>query len=157
MPESKQQNDTRDEKSGTFSVERVCKSNNLIKNLREVIESHPDEIAKNFGMAIVYLICDKYDKMLSCLELVAQQYPDVPLIQRRIAEIHIYRSNFQEAIPYLEKVLELEEEDMTAKIWLSLIYFVTGDIKKGKASLKSLKGFIFVLRAENTKWSENGD
>jgi hypothetical protein len=55
----------------------------------------------------------------------------------------------------LEKDLELEQEDMIAKIWLNLSYFVTGEVKKVKANLKSLKGFIFGVEDENTNRSEN--
>jgi len=148
MPDSK----TSCKKINAFSLEETCKSSNLIKNLREVIESHPDEIAKNFGLAIMHLIYDNYDKMLNCLEFVAEQYPNIPLIQRRIAEIYIHRNNFQAAIPYLEKVLELEEEDMTAKIWLSLSYYAIGNEKKAKSNLKCLKGYIFMMYAANSNW-----
>ena len=154
MTAKKQQLEDSQEKVNAFSIEKACKSSNLIKNLREVVESHPDETAKNFGMAIIHLIYDNYDKMLACFEFIAKRNPNIPLIQRRIAEIHIHRSNFKAAIPYLEKVLELEEEDMTAKIWLSLSYFVTGDLKKAKSSLKCLKGYIFMMHAANSNWFE---
>ena len=148
------ESETNSQKTKDFSIEKVCKSHNLINNLRSVIESHPDEIAKNFGMAVIHLIYDNYDKMLACLEFVAQQYPDISLIQKRIAEIHIHRNNFQEAIPYLEKVLELEGGDMTAKIWLTLSYYATGNEKKAKSSLKCLKGYIFMMHAANSNWLE---
>lgn len=154
MAENKQQIEAVEEKTNVFSIEKACKSHNLIKNLRSVIESHQDETAKNFGLSIMHLIFDNYDKMLACLEFVAQQHPDIPLIQRRIAEIHIHRSNFKAAIPHLEKVLELEEEDMTAKVWLSLSYYATGNEKKAKSSLKGLKGYIFMMHATNSNWLE---
>lgn len=152
MTQDKQQIESAEEKTNVFSIESACKSHNLIKNLRFVIESHPDETAKNFGMSIMHLIYDNYDKMLACLEFIAQQHPDIPLIQRRIAEIHIHRNDFHAAIPFLEKVLELEEEDMTAKVWLSLSYFVTGNEKKAKSNLKCLKGHVFMMYAANSNW-----
>ncbi len=140
MAENKSQTENTDEKTNVFSIEKVCQSHNLIKNLREVIDSHPDETAKNFGMAIMHLIYDNYDKILACLEFVAERHPNIPLIQRRIAEIHIRRNNFQTAIPYLEKALELNKKDMTAKIWLSLSYYAAGNEKKSQVKFEMLKG-----------------
>lgn len=155
MAESKQKSRIQGEVSNSFSLETVCKSSNFIKNLREIIETHPDDGAKNLGLSIIHLLYGNYDKVLNCLDIIASQHPDIPLIQRRIAEIYIYRNNFQAAIPYLEKVLELNEEDMTAQIWLNLSYFVTGETKKARANLKLLKSFVFSLNAKESNWSKN--
>lgn len=55
------------EKTSAFSIEEACRSSNMMRNLRSVIEAHPDECAKNFGMSIMYLINEEHDKMLECL------------------------------------------------------------------------------------------
>lgn len=154
MADHKEQIEKNEGAVETFSIEKACKSNNFLRNLQYVIESHPDESAKNWGMSILHLLNDNYDKMLACLKFIAVQHPNIALIQRRIAEFYIHRNNYQAAIPYLEKTLELSEEDMTAKIWLNLSYYATGNEKKAKSCLKSLKGYIFLMHAANNNWLE---
>jgi len=154
MAENKQQIETLDEKIQTFSIERVCKSSNFLKNLREIIDSHPDESAKNLGMSIMHLLNDDYGKMLECLKLLVQNHPDVPLIHRRIAEIYINQDDYETAVPHLEKALKLDKEDLTTKIWLGLSYFATGNEKKAKVCLGLLKGDVFLLHAANSNWFE---
>lgn len=104
------------EKPTSFSIEKACKSHNLLKNLRAVVESHQDESAKNLGMSILHLLNDDFSKMLDCLQSLAQAHPEIGLINRRIAEIYINRNDFETAITYLEKALTIDKEDLTAII-----------------------------------------
>jgi tetratricopeptide (TPR) repeat protein len=136
-----------------FSMENICHSSNLIKNLLEIIESHPNEIAVNFGRSIIYFIEDDYAKTLNYLELLSSEYPNISLLHRRIAQVLIRENNYQKAIVHLEKVLELDEEDLTAKIWLILSYFKIGNTEKANARLNDLKDFIFVLKATKSTYS----
>lgn len=138
------------EKPNSFSIEKACKSHNLLKNLQAVIESHQDESAKNFGMAILHLLNSDFTEMTKCLKALAQAHPEVGLINRRIAEIYINQNDFETAIAYLEKALELDKEDVTAKIWLGLGYFEIGNEEKAKTYLKSLSKNIFMLYAANS-------
>lgn len=136
----------------TFSIEKVCQSSNFLKNLQAVIQSHPDETARNFGMSIIYLLDEEHDKALEYLESIAQKNPNISLIQLRIAEIFIYRNDYRTAITYLEKVLELDNEDLTAKFWLCLSYYMLGEAEKAKFSTKSLKESIFLLQMTKSNW-----
>lgn len=152
MAENKRQIRTSCEKVETFSIEKACKSHNLIKNLCAVIKTHQDKSAKNLGMSIIHLLYSNHDKMLECLDVLAQNHPDISLIHRRIAEIYISRNNFKMAVAHLEKALKIDNEDLTAKIWLGLSYYEIGNEKKAKICLDLLKDDVFFLHASNSNW-----
>lgn len=145
---SKEQPDHRE----NFDLEKACRSNKLLKNLREVVQSHQSEIASNFGMSIIYLIEDEHDKIPACLNFLIKEYPEVPLIHRRLGEVFIRKDDYKQAIPHLEKAIKLDSEDLTAKVWLSLSYFKVGEQKKATSSLEDLKSHIFVLQALDSNW-----
>ena len=109
-----------------FSLEKVCRSSKPLKNLREVILSHPDEIAKNLGLSIMGVLEDKDEEILKCLELIAEAKPEVSLIRRRIAEVFLSRNEFSQAISHLKQAVKLDKEDQTALIWLALSYYEIG-------------------------------
>lgn len=141
------------EMPSVFSIEYVCRSSNLMKNLLEIIESHPDEIAVSLGRSIIYFIEDDFDKTLDHLEFLIKECPNISLLHRRIAQIFIHENNYQKAITHLEKVLELDNEDLTAKVWLSLIYFEVGDTKMATDRLNDLKNYVFVLKTTQSTYS----
>lgn len=146
MPENK----TCCEKIKSFSIEKTCKSNNLLKNLCEVVESHPDNNAKNIGMSIIYLLGGNYSKALEYLNSLVKAHPEIELLHRRIAEVYISQNDFETAITYLENALKIDKENLTVKIWLSLSYFVVGDEKKANNFLRSLKEEIFLFNVTSS-------
>lgn len=150
MPESEKSC----KKTNDFSIEKACKSYNKLNNLRDVVESHQDESAKNLGLSIVYLLNNDFSKVLESLKYLAQTHPDIGLIDRRIAEIYINQNNFEAAVNYLEKAVELDKDDLTAKFWLSLGYFAIGNKKKAEIYLKSLRENVFLLQATDSNSME---
>jgi len=135
-----------------FDLEKACRSNKLLKNLSEVIQSHQSEIASNFGMSIIHLIEDEHDEIPTCLNFLIKECPEVSLIHRRLGEVFIRKDDYKQAIPHLEKAVKLDSEDLTAKVWLSLSYFKVGEQKKALSSLEDLKSHIFVLQATDGNW-----
>jgi len=145
--------ETKREPSKTFSLEKACRSSNLFENLREVVFSHPDEAARNFGLSVMYLLENKNNQALECLRRLAEEHHKIPLIQRRIAEIFVDREDFHKAVVHLKRVLELDKEDLTAQIWLGLSYYKLGDAERGEIIFQSLKNSVFLLRADNSSWT----
>jgi len=139
------------EKMSDFSIEEACKSNNLLSNLITVVKSHPDDSAKQLGLSILFLIQEEHGKMLDCLNILARKFPEVASLHRRIAEVYINQGDFVTAVPHLEKALKLNNHDMTAKIWLGLSYYATGN-KKAETCLSLLKSDVFLLHAANVNW-----
>lgn len=78
-----------DESKSCFSLEKVCRSDNFLKNLLEIIETCSDKIAFQFGSSIIHFILNNYDKMLSYLESLAESFPNISLFHRRIVEGYI--------------------------------------------------------------------
>lgn len=152
MTDNDQKTTSSIEEEITFSIEETCKSNKLMKNLRMVVESHPDEMAKKLGMSIMHLLNNRHEKTLECLEYLNQNHPEIGLIQRRIAEIYISRDDYKTAVKYLEKAIKLDDEDLTAKVWLGFSYYAIGNEKKAKNCLKLLKDDVFVLQATKDDW-----
>lgn len=135
-----------------FSMEKACRSNNLIRNLRVIIETHQDENARNLGMSLIHLLNGNHDKALECLEYLAINHPDIAVLHRKLSEIFIYQNDFEKAVQHLEKALKLDKEDQTTKIWLGLINYEIGNEKKAKICFDSLKEDVFFLQAANTNW-----
>src|SRR5215213_7660103 len=67
-----------------FDLEKACRSNKLLSNLREVVQSHQSEIASKFGMSIIHLIEDEHDKIPACLNFLIKEHPEIPLFHRRL-------------------------------------------------------------------------
>lgn len=139
-------------KENIFSIEEACKSDKLMKNLRLVVESHPDETAKNLGMSIMHILNNRPEETLECLEYLNQTFPEIGLIHRRIAEIYISRNDYNTAVIYLEKALKLDNEDLTAKVWLGLSHYAIGNEKKAKICLNLLKDDVFILQVRKDDW-----
>src|ERR1044072_73173 len=135
-----------------FSIECACSSSNLLKNLRNIIQTHPSSAAQNFGMSIIHLIEGDADKMANCLESIIKENPNISLLHRRIAEVFIDKNDYQQAIIHLENALEADKEDLTAKVWLSLSYFETRNTKKAGAILRELKDYTFHLNVAGNNW-----
>lgn len=77
-----------------FSIECACRSSNLLQNLQNIIQSHPNNTAQNFGMSVIHLIEGEPDKMINCLELIIKENPNISLLHRRIAEVFINKDDY---------------------------------------------------------------
>lgn len=142
------------EKNNSFSLENTCESNNLLRNLRAIIEAHQNESAKNLGMSILHLFDGNHNDALKCLKSLAENNPNISQIHRRIAEIYISQDDFKSAVGYLENALKLDKEDLMAKMWLGLIHYELGNEKKAKICLNLLKDDVFILNASKRNWFE---
>ena len=134
-----------------LSLEDICRSDDVVKNLLDIIESHPDETVGNFGRSIIYFIEDDYEKTVSYLESLIQQFPDIVLLRNRLAQTFISKNDFEKPIVHLEKVLELDNNNLTSKIWLTLSYFKVGNTPKENKYLNDLRRFVYILKAAQKK------
>lgn len=135
-------------KKKEFSLEKACQSASYRLNLQEVIQTHPSESARNLGLSILSLFNDEKQQALEYLELLVDKNPNIPLLHQRIAEFYIDSDKYEKAALHLEKVIELEKEDLTARFWLCLLYRFLGETEKAKQTFKYLKGFIHQIRVE---------
>jgi len=142
-------------KKRKFSLEEACKSANYLNNLQEIAQTHPCESARTFGMSIISIIDEEYEKSLEYLELLAQNNPNITLLHQRIAEFCIDMKKYEQAIVHLEKVIELENQNLTARVWLCLMYYAVGEIKKATKSFEYIKEFVYKIRIKTRNWRED--
>lgn len=135
-----------------FSLEETCRSNNLLKNLQNIIQSHPSNTAQNFGLSIIHLIEGDSEKTVNCLQSIIEENPNLSLLHCRIAQVFINNNDYKQAIMHLENALEADKEDLTAKVWLSLSYFEIGNKKKASIILGELKEYVFHMNVMNNNW-----
>lgn len=137
-----------------FSLEETCKSTSYFANLREVIDTHPCDSARNLGMSIITAFNEETEVALEHLQSLVLDNPEIPLLHRRIAEFYIDGNKFEEAAVHLEKVIELQTKDLTARFWLCLIYLLQGEKEKAKEPFKYLKDYIYQLQVNTKTWRE---
>jgi tetratricopeptide (TPR) repeat protein len=138
-----------------FSLEKACQSTKYLTNLEEIIQTHPCESARTFGMSIISLFDEKNEESLRHLELLAEGNPNIILIHQRIAEFCIDFGKYEKAVVHLEKVVELEKQDLTAQFWLCLIYHTLGKTGKARKSFEYLKEFVYRIRVKTRNWRED--
>ena len=135
-------------KKREFSLEKACQSTNYLANLQDVIQTHPCESARVFGMSIINSFAEENEKSLQQLELLVEKNPNIALLHQRIAEFYIDFEKYEKAAFHLEKIIELEKQDLTARFWLCLIYYLLGETKKAKETFKYLKEFVYRIRVK---------
>lgn len=135
-------------KKKEFSLEEACKSTNYVTNLREIVQTHSGESARDLGLSILNSFNDEHEKALELLELLVKKNPNISLLHQRIAELCIDSDNYKKAIFHLEKVIEIQNQDLTARFWLCLIYHSQGNTEKAKTIFEYLKKFVYRLRVE---------
>ena len=91
-------------KKKEFSLEEACKSNSYLANLREIVQTHSCESARNLGLAILSGFNDESEKAVELLELLVKKNPNINLLHQRIAEFCIDSSNYKKAVFHLGSV-----------------------------------------------------
>jgi tetratricopeptide (TPR) repeat protein len=135
-------------KKKEFSLEEACKSTNYVANLREIVQTHSCESARNLGLAILSGFNDENEKAVELLELLVKKNPNISLLHQRIAEFCIDSNNYKKAVFHLEKVIELQKQDITARFWLCLIYHWQGNTEKAQTTFEYLKKFVYRLQVK---------
>lgn len=119
-----------------------------LKELREILGSHQDMTAKEFGLATISVMLNDFDAALEHMKTVIDRKPDVPFLHRRLAEILILRDEHEDAIPHLEKVIEQDPQDSATPMLLLSTYQRTGNYEKAQkleVYLTAYKNFLNTL------------
>lgn len=136
------------EKSGTvenFSINTICQLNGLLGQLREVVECHQDEDARQIGLSVVHLLENEDRKSLECLKILVGKYPGISILQQRLAETYISLQEDEKAIPHFEQAVKLDKKNYTAMIWLALCYYRSSSPEKGSVIFDWLREKIYLL------------
>ena len=106
---------------------------NAIAHFEKVLETHPDDFETNFNIGISYLkIGEGIEKDIQQIEEEAtskKQKPEAAKIESMRAEA---KKNFEAAVPYLEKAVELQPQESAVWFNLGVGYTRVGANEKAK-------------------------
>lgn len=137
----------------SFSIRLACRSTDPLTNLRSIIETHPDQDARILGESIVYFLSGKSQKMLECYERLIEENPDIPLLYRRAGELSICARKYSQAATYFAKAIELSDEDLTNRLWLSFCHLKNNDIEAANSEFEHLEERVFYIDISELNWT----
>lgn len=128
-----------------LSITTICRLNGLVSQLREVVECHQDEDARQIGLSVVHLMENEERKSLECLKTLVEKYPDISILQQRLAETYLSLQEDENAVIHLEKAVKLDKKNYTAMFWLALCYYRVSSLEKGSIIFDWLRENIYLL------------
>jgi Flp pilus assembly protein TadD len=120
--------------------------------LRKALELSPDLAKTHFFLAMVMKPTGRYDDAVAHLRKAASSYPRDRVVRNQLGRVLFLQRKFPEAITELEKVLEIDAEDLAAHYNLMLCYRGLGDTEKAKAEEVLYRRF----KADETAQSVTG-
>lgn len=90
--------------------------------LRKALEVNPHLASAHFFLATALKNKGRYDEALRHLYIAAKQYPRDRVVLNQIGRILFLQRQYQEAIAQLQKVLQIDPEDLQAHYNLMLCY-----------------------------------
>lgn len=131
--------------SGNFSIKKICQPNGLLGQLREVVECHHDEDARQIGLSVVHLLENDDRRSLECLKTLVGKYPDVSILQQRLAETYLSVREDERAVIHFERAVKLDKKNYTAMFWLALCYYRSSSPEKGAIIFDRLREKVYLL------------
>lgn len=104
--------------------------------LEEADRVRPDFYKANYFKALYYKALGEYDAALPLLTDVSERFPRDRVVLNDIGRVYFLRAEPGKAIPYLEKVLAIDSEDLTAHYNLMLCYRAIGNQDRAHAHEK---------------------
>lgn len=113
-------------------LEEILNPSIRFKELREILELHRDEAAREYALATIAILTSNFDEAQAHFENVLAQKPGESFLYRRLAEALILQNEYQEAIPYLEKLFDESPKDTVIQKLLLAVYSRTDNFEKVK-------------------------
>lgn len=139
----------------SFSLEQACCSTNYLNNLKTVVNTHQNHSARIFGKSLIYFLIGNSKEMLRCFDQLITENPQISLLYRRAGELLVHEEEHALAIEYLEKALELNEHDLTSRMWLSYCLVKDGKTTEAEKQFNVIKDHILYLNLDKTNWLRN--
>ncbi|HEX8564640.1 MAG TPA: tetratricopeptide repeat protein [Pyrinomonadaceae bacterium] len=133
--------------NNTFDA--LINAEKLLQGILDVVNTHPDEASREFGSASINIMLNDYDAALEHMKNVIAMKPNVSFYYRRLAEILVLQDEWKEALPHLERVMELESQDTAAANLLLATYQKTENREKAKKLEEYLDAHKNFLKALN--------
>ncbi|MFQ6114350.1 MAG: tetratricopeptide repeat protein, partial [bacterium] len=82
---------------------------------------------------LLHKVRGEYQQAVQDLQAVANQYPKDRVVLNQIGRVYYLNAEPEKAIPYFQRVLDIDVEDLMAHYNLMLCYRALGDTEKSKA------------------------
>lgn len=113
-------------------LEEILNPSIRFKELREIIEIHHDEAAREYAFATIGILTNNFDEAQAHFENVIAKKPHESFLYRRLAEVLILQNEHQKAVPYLEKLFDENPKDTVIQKLLLAVYNRTENFEKVK-------------------------
>ena len=104
--------------------------------LRKALEIDPGLAKTHFFLAIALKPRGRYDEALEHLRTAAERYPNDRVVRNQIGRVLFLKRQYKEAITELQKVLEIDPEDLQAHYNLMLSWQGLGDARQGARKIR---------------------
>ncbi len=106
----------------------------MFQDLEYSLTLVPDEAERYYGLALVQVMLGKFLDAVKSLRLALKSDPQHLRALSLLGELHFKLGGYQQAATYLEQMVKLEPDNITAITWLCMAYHCLG--QKGKALAK---------------------
>jgi len=110
----------------------VKQPNEGIMYLRRALEVSPKDNRPRIWIAQTLTSLDSLPEALEMYQQAIAAEPENPEAQRGAGVVLLLQKNWADAIPYLEKAVQLEPENIQGHIWLAQAYSNSGDLNRAK-------------------------
>ncbi len=100
--------------------------------LRQALTIDPALAKTHFFLATAVKARGRYDEALEHLRAAAEKYPRDRVVRNQIGRVLFLKREYKEAIAELQKVLEIDPEDLQAHYNLMLCWQGLGDAEKAR-------------------------
>lgn len=126
----------------SFQIGRLyLEKNDLENGTKNFIKSYEEDKSDSkalAALAVIYSETEREELILPMFKKHLSQYPDDYLILSRTMDNLIGKSQFQEAIPYLEKMTDINPKELGLKFKLSFLYKETKKLNKAVETLNEI-------------------
>ena len=106
----------------------------MFEDLEYSLNLVPDEAERHYGLALVQVMLGKFLDALKSLKLAVEADSQHLRALSLLGELHFKLGGYEQAATYLEQLVDLEPDNITAITWLCMAYHCLG--QKGKALAK---------------------
>jgi tetratricopeptide (TPR) repeat protein len=116
----------------------VKQPNEGIEYLRRALEVNPKDNRPRIWIAQTLTSLDSLPEALEMYQQAIAAEPQNAEAQRGAGVVLLLQKNWADAIPYLEKAVQLEPENIQGHIWLAQAYSNSGDLNRAKAEFNKV-------------------
>jgi Flp pilus assembly protein TadD len=121
---------------GWVNLARTYLQEGAVENAREVLDEadrvRPGFHKTDYFRGLYHKVSGEYPEALALLTSVSERFPRDRVVLNDIGRVHFLNLEPEKGIPFFERVLEIDSEDLTAHYNLMLCYRAVGDFDRSR-------------------------